>query len=282
METSREDVGIVLRSALLGRGAQQRFSLFILVIVCFLLLFIETIETKPLNYLRSFVKDTIYRGSLIASSPIKGLKFTSGSIGKHINLYNDYDKLKKENEKLKSEISKSDFLILENTQLRKLIDEQVKSPSNLVSSRVMLDEKSPYLNSFILNSGSNKKIKNGMAVLDGTNFIGRIVDVNFFSSRVLLISDLNSKIPVILEPSGNHAILSGRGTDGPTLEYLPKNHKVKEGDKVYTSGKEGIFSPGIPIGQANFKNDRISVSLFSDLNQITFVNINLGDSEENK
>ena len=282
METSREDVGIVLRSALLGRGAQQRFSLFILVIVCFLLLFIETIETKPLNYLRSFVKDTIYRGSLIASSPIKGLKFTSGSIGKHINLYNDYDKLKKENEKLKSEISKSDFLILENTQLRKLIDEQVKSSSNLVSSRVMLDEKSPYLNSFILNSGSNKKIKNGMPVLDGTNFIGRVVDVNFFSSRVLLISDLNSKIPVILEPSGNHAILSGRGTDEPTLEYLPKNHKVKEGDKVYTSGKEGIFSPGIPIGQANFKNDRISVSLFSDLNQITFVNINLGDVEENK
>ena len=282
METSREDVGIVLRSALLGRGAQQRFSLFILVIVCFLLLFIETIETKPLNYLRSFVKDTIYRGSLIVSSPIKGLKFTLGSIGKHINLYNDYDKLKNENEKLRSEISKSDFLILENTQLRKLIDEQVKSPSNLVSSRVMLDEKSPYLNSFILNSGSNKKIKNGMAVLDGTNFIGRIVDVNFFSSRVLLISDLNSKIPVILEPSGNHAILSGRGRDKPTLEYLPKNHKVKEGDKVYTSGKEGIFSPGIPIGQANFKNDRIFVSLFSDLNQITFVNINLGDVEENK
>ena len=95
METSREDVGIVLRSALLGRGAQQRFSLFILVIVCFLLLFIETIETKPLNYLRSFVKDTIYRGSLIASSPIKGLKFTLGSIGDHIDLYNDYDKLKK-------------------------------------------------------------------------------------------------------------------------------------------------------------------------------------------
>ena len=279
METSREDVGIVLRSALLVRGAQQRFSLFILAIVCFLLLFIETIETKPLNYLRSFLKDTIYRGSLIVSSPIKGLEFTFTSIGNHINLYDDYDKLKKENEKLRSEISKSDFLILENTQLRKLIDEQVKSSSNLISSRVMLDEKSPYLNSYILNSGSNKKIKNGMAVLDGTNFIGRIVDVNFFSSRVLLISDLNSKIPVIIEPSGSHAILSGRGTDEPTLEYLPKNHQVKEGDKVYTSGKEGIFSQGIPIGKANFNDDKIFVSLFSDLNQITFVNIKLEEAK---
>ena len=61
----------------------------------------------------------------------------------------------------------------------------------------MLDKQSPYLNSFIINIGSNKNIKNGMAVLDGKNFIGRIVDVNFFSSRVLLVSDLNSKIPVI-------------------------------------------------------------------------------------
>ena len=113
----------------------------------------------------------------------------------------------------------------------------------------MLDKQSPYLNSFIINSGSNKEIKNGMAVLDGKNFIGRIVDVNFFSSRVLLVTDLNSKIPVSIEPSGHQAILSGRGTKEPTLEYLPKNHQVQSGNKVYTSGKEGIFAPGIPIGE---------------------------------
>ena len=88
---------------------------------------------------------------------------------------------------------------------------------------------------------ANHKIKNGMAVLDGKNFIGRIVDVNFFSSRVLLISDLNSKIPVVIEPSGNHAILSGHGERELTLEYLPENHTVKEGDKIYTSGKDGYF-----------------------------------------
>ena len=75
---------------------------------------------------------------------------------------------------------KSDFLELENTQLRKLIEEQVSSSSNLVSARVMLDKQSPYLKFFIINIGTNKNIKNGMAVLDGKNFIGRIVDVNFF------------------------------------------------------------------------------------------------------
>ena len=100
-------------------------------------------------------------------------------------------------DELRNNISKTDFLELENSQLRKLIEEQVQSPFNLVSARVMLDKQSPYLNSFVINVGGNKNIKNGMAVLDGDNFIGRIVDVNFFSSRVLLISDLNSKIPVI-------------------------------------------------------------------------------------
>ena len=116
-----------------------------------------------------------------------------------------------------------------------------------------------------------------MAVLDGENFIGRIVDVNFFSSRVLLVTDLNSKIPVLIEPSGYHAILSGRGTNEPTLEYLPKNHKVQSGDKVYTSGKEGIFVPGIPIGKVRVDDEKIFTLLFSDISQIMFININLGD-----
>ena len=279
METSRDDVGIAIRSAFLSRGTKQRFSLFALIIISCIFIFIETIETKPLNYLRSFVKDTIYRGSLLISFPSKGINNLTNYSKKHINLYRNYIQLKKENDKLKNKISKSDFLELENAQLRKLIEEQVTSSSNLVSARVMLDKQSPYLNSFVINVGSNKKIKNGMAVLDGKNFIGRIVDVNFFSSRVLLVTDLNSKIPIIVEPSGHHGILSGRGTNNTTIEYLPENHTVIDGNKVYTSGKEGIFSPGIPIGEAKVNVDKVSVLLFSDLTQITFVNIDLGDSQ---
>ncbi len=278
MKTSLEDVGIAFRSALLAKGSKQRFSLFALVSLSVLFIFIETIDTKPLNHIRAFIKDTIYRGSLVISTPSKSFSNFSVYIKEHINLYSNYIELKKENNKLKNDISKSEFLELENTQLRKLIEEQVASPSNLVSARVMLDKTSPYLNSFIINTGSNKNIKNGMAVLDGKNFIGRIVDVNFFSSRVLLVSDLNSRIPVIIEPSASHAILNGRGKNEPTLEYLPENHNVKDGDKVYTSGKEGIFTPGIPIGEVKFNNDLIQVLLFSDLSQITFININLGRS----
>ena len=191
MDTSREDVGIAIRSAFLSKGTKQKFSLFALLILSIILLFLETIEAKPLNYFRAIIKDTIYRGALVVHTPSKG-------------------------------------------------------------------------------------IKNGMAVLDGKNFIGRIVDVNFFSSRVLLVSDLNSKIPVLSEPSGSHAILSGRGTNEPTLEYLSKNNGIQDGDKIYTSGKEGIFTPGLVVGKAKIEKNNIKVLLFADLDQITFVNINLG------
>jgi len=282
MDTSREDVGIAIRSAFLAKGIKKKFSLLFLVIFSIVLLFIETIETKPLNYARAFIKDIIYRGSLIVSFPSKSLFNFTDYIEKHINLYNNYSKLKIENDELRDNISKSDFLELENVQLRQLIAEQVVSTSNLVSARVMLDKQSPYLNSFIINIGSNKDIQNGLAVLDGKNFIGRIVDVNFFSSRVLLVSDLNSKIPVITEPSAHHAILSGHGIKNPTLEYLPENHNIQDGDKVYTSGKEGIFFPGTPVGEVKIVNNIIEVLLFSDLSQITFVNINLGDSNKDK
>jgi len=277
MDTSRDDIGIAIRSAFLKRGTQQKFSLFALIIVSIILIASDSINYKPLNYLRSAVKDIIYRSSLVISFPSKGFKGIGNFTSDHISLYKSYEELKKENDSLKKNISKNDYLELENTQLKQLIEDQVKSSENLVSARVMIDKSSLYLNSFILNSGTNNSIKKGLAVLDKNNFIGRIVDVNFFSSRVLLVTDLNSKIPVIIEPSGEHAILSGHGDELPSLDYLPKGSKIEYGNTVFTSGKEGLFSPGIPIGQVSAKSDKANVLLFSDINQISFVNINIGD-----
>jgi len=282
MDTNREDISIAIRSAFLSKGTKQRFSLLALIIISTILIFIEKIETKPLNYVRLLINDTIFKSSSVASLPYKGINTITKKTKNHFNLYDNYNELKIENSELKNNILKNNFLELENTQLRKLIDEQTSSKSNFVSARVMLDNKSPYINSFIINAGSNKKIKNGKAVLSGKNFVGRIVDVNYFSSRVLLVTDLNSKIAIITEPSGHHALLSGHGEKKPTLEYLPKDHSVRDGNKVYTSGKEGVFAPGIPIGSVKIEKNIIKVLLFSNLSQITFVNIAIKDLTESK
>ena len=101
METSREDVGIAIRSAFLKRGTQQRFSLFVLVLLSIAFLFAETIETKPLNYFRSFIKDVIYRGSVMVSWPSNGFQYVSNKAKDHINFYNNYENLLEENKQLK-------------------------------------------------------------------------------------------------------------------------------------------------------------------------------------
>ena len=282
MSTQRDDFGIAIRSAFLVKGTKQKFSLLALIALSILLIFIDSLEVKPIKFIRSFIKDTIYRGSVIVSAPSRTFGYLKDNAFEHLNLYKNYQELKEQNKTMKNNIRSSDFLKLENKQLRKLIDDEANLPTTLLSARVMIDKQSPYLNSFIINIGSNKKIKNGMAVLHNQNFIGRIVDVNFFSSRVLLITDLNSKIPIITEPSARHAILSGHGLNLPTLEYLPEIHNIKDGDKIYTSGKEGIFSPGIPIGEVKIEKDIIKVLLFSDFDQITFINIDLRARESNK
>ena len=133
MDTSREDVGIAIRSAFLQKGTQQRFSLFILIVISIILLFIESIDSKPLNFVRSVIKDSIYRGSVIISSPVNGVRSIFQSTKNHITLYSNYEKLKEENKELKNKISNSEFLTLENTQLKEIIaDTTFSSPDNFI------------------------------------------------------------------------------------------------------------------------------------------------------
>ena len=109
----------------------------------------------------------------------------------------------------------------------------------------------------------------GSAVRSGSYFVGKVVGVNYLTSRVLLINDLNSKIPVIIEPSGTSAIVSGNGSKlFGDIEYLPEKNQVEEGHIIYTSGADGIISSGIPIGKITIINNKKLVRFFADFNQI--------------
>jgi len=116
MDTSREDVGILIRSAFLAKGTKQRFSLLALVILSIVFIFIETIETKPLNYLRSFIKDTIYRGSQFVAVPFNSFDSISENISSHISLYENYNKLNKDEfiNELNNNINNYDTYIKKN------------------------------------------------------------------------------------------------------------------------------------------------------------------------
>ena len=167
------------------------------------------------------------------------------------------------------------FFKEENERLKKIIDEKTLFSENYFVTKILLDQQSPYLKSVIINKGSKHGIKKGFSVLENSYFIGKIVDVNNLTSRVLLASDLNSKIPIIIEPGGVNAILSGTGNDKyADLEHLPVKNSVKDGHIVYTSGIDGTISAAIPVGEVFENENKKFVKFFVDFNQIQLVKVN--------
>ena len=281
MSTSRDDFGIVIRSALLQRGAKQKFSLFALILLSLFIFILDNSNLKPIKILRSIINDGIYRISAVSSSPIKFSGASKDFFVKHIFTYEENERLRKELEDLKSKNFQSSFLEAQNNELQNVLNLEKNSPYSVVNAKVILDKNSPFLNSVIINKGSNAGIKLGMPVLNEGYLAGRIVEVNFVSSRILLLNDLNSRIPVVVSPSGTQAILSGVGKREPSLEYLPDNFMLGEKESiVFTSGKDGVLFPGIAIGKVVLNDNKKLVKLFADPDQISVVSVALDQQED--
>ena len=277
MATSRDDFVIAIRSAFLKKGNKQRFSLVALILFSVVLIVLSRINFPAINYLKIGLNEVVYRVSFIVSLPEQQLNRSLIAINNHLNLYNDHDQLKEKFKTLRGKELDNEYLKFENERLRKLIDEYIINTDELVA-KVLLDKESPFLRSIILNKGSKDKIRIGMAVLDGPYLVGKVVEVNYATSRVLLISDLNSKIPVILEPGDIQSIMSGSGKNNGQIQYFKTENILNEKKIVFTSGSGGIFKSGIPIGEFNSGEE---IKFFSDLSQLTFVKVVSFNKENN-
>ena len=277
MATSRDDFVIAIRSAFLKKGNKQRFSLVALIIFSVVLIVLSRINFPAINYLKIGLNEVVYRVSFIVSLPEQQLNRSLIVINNHLNLYNDHDQLKEKFKSLRGKELDNEYLKFENERLRKIIDEYIINTDELVA-KVLLDKESPFLRSIILNKGSKDKIRIGMAVLDGPYLVGKVVEVNYATSRVLLISDLNSKIPVILEPGDIQSIMSGSGKNNGQIQYFKTENILNEKKIVFTSGSGGIFKSGIPIGEIISGEE---IKFFSDLSQLTFVKVVSFNKENN-
>ena len=274
MATSRDDFVIAIRSAFLKKGNQQRFSLIGLIFFSVGLLILSKINLPFTNYLKITLNEIVYRTSFIVSVPEKKILDHSDKIQDHYNVYNDYVLVKEKIKTLESKKYETQFLEVENKRLKKTINEYIFKSDELVA-KVLIDKNSPFLKSVIVNKGSKDKVKLGMAVLDGSYLVGKIVEVNYSTSRALLVSDLNSKIPVGIEPGNIQSILSGTGKQNGKIEYLETDILIKDKSIVYTSGSGGLFKSGIPVGiyHIETEEDYEVVHFFSKLSQLTFVKL---------
>ena len=281
MATSRDDFVIAIRSAFLKKSNKQRFSLIGLIFFSIGLLFLSKINLPVTNYLKITLNEVVYRSSFIISIPEKKIQNFNNKIKDHYNVYNDYLLVKEKLNKLQSEKYDVQFLKEENKRLKKNIDEYVYNSEELVA-KVLIDKDSPFLKSIIVNKGSKDNVKLGMAVLDRNYLVGKIVEVNYSTARALLVSDLNSKIPVGLEPGNIQSILTGTGKQNGKIEYFEKEMDVRDESIVYTSGSGGLFKSGIPVGIYNEKQDKEStVTFFSKLSQLTFVKLVSFEEDKN-
>jgi len=276
MASSRDDFVIAIRSAFLKKSYQQKFSLLTLIFLSFIIIILGSFNFKAIQYIKIGIKEVVYRSSFIASTPENYFKDLKIKIEEHFNFYDQYKKNEIELKNLKEKKLSNDFLILENNKLRELINETVQSED--IYAKVLVDKDSPYLKSIILNKGSKDNVKIGMAIVDKSYLVGKIIEVNYTNSRALLLSDLNSKIPVLLEPIDIHAVLSGTGKNHGVIEYTKDEYKQKiDGKKiiVYTSGYGGLFKSGLPVGKINTNNinKENKVNFFSDFRQLDYVKI---------
>ncbi len=273
-ETGRDDFIIAIRSAFLKKGTRQKFSLFTLLIISTLVLSLEYFKSGPVDKFRSFTKDFIYKGSYFISLPFVSINDQYHNFQDHMSMYENYKKIENKILKTESLENEIDYYKSENKRLKKLLEEKEMFSEKYLFSKILLDKQSPYLKSLIVNKGYDHGVRLGLAVREKSYFVGKIIGVNFLTSRILLASDLNSKIPVIIEPGSINAILVGTGkNEFAELEYLPKKNNVSDGNIVYTSGIDGIIEPAIPIGKVFVNEGQEYVRFFVDFNQIKFVKI---------
>jgi rod shape-determining protein MreC len=278
MEQSRDDFVIAIRSAFLKKGTQQRFSLLGLIFFSLIFLILGSYNFKVVDLVKISIKEVVYRSSFIVSGPEKIIGIGFNKITDHINHYSNYKNMEEKLDKLEALDLSNQIITLENIKYKKLVDDYFIK-NNEIFAKVLIDKNSPFLRSVVLNKGSKNNIKLGMAVLDGEYLIGKVVEVNFFTTRVLLISDINSKIPVSISPNDVQAIMSGDGKQNATLQYTQGTDLKNNNEDmiVTTSGAGGLFKSGILIGRINFTEisttNNLKVNIYKDFSQLKYVKV---------
>ena len=281
MADSRDDFIIAIRYALLKKGAKQKFSLIFLISLSILVLALDRLSVPYIISTRSVLNDFVYQVSVVSSQPKKFINYLGNSVKNHYGVIEKNKILGEEVNKLKREYYDSLFLKTENEILKKALSiASIKTNERdiVIPARVILDPESPYLKSLLINKGKNNNIIKGMTVFSDGYLIGRIIESNFLSARVLLITDLNSKIPVIIQDTDVNGILVGEGKKTDLLlEYTPDEFSPEPNKIIFTSGKDGMLAAGMPVAETYLnKNNKVQIKSLANPRQALIVHVTNG------
>lgn len=252
----------------------QRFSFLLLLLLALGSIVVSRSDAPWINGFRAGFTDATAPLIETLAVPVRAVSSWFSSFEDIESLRRENARLRDENRRLKMGIVQVQRYLAENRRLRELVGAPPPRQGKHIGARVMASGGGAYTRSFILAAGSHHKVRRGLAVLGPNGLVGRIVNVGEFTSRVLLITDLNSRLPVMLADTGERAILTGRNGRFAELKYLPTRHSVKAGARVVTSGHGGVMPPGLPVGKVvSVEKGLVLVRPYANLNRIVFVRV---------
>ena len=254
--------------------AAQRFAFVLLAAAALALMLINKSNPSSVERFRSIVLDGASPVLEILSQPAITISRAMKEASFLINLYDENNRLREENLRLKHWQSAALRLRQENSGLRQLLNAKSDSATTFLSARVIGDSGGPFVRTALLNIGSNDGVSKGQAAINGNGLVGRVAEVGLRSSRILLITDLNSRIPAVVESSRDRGVLEGDNSSNLRLNYLPDGTRVNAGDRVVTSGHGGIFPPELPIGVVSVVTDGVAyVQPFVQFRSLDYVRV---------
>ncbi|MGB3810892.1 MAG: rod shape-determining protein MreC [Parvibaculum sp.] len=238
------------------------------------LLLLGRAETYVFDRARQVVTDMAAPLLEMASRPVAVARRVVERTDEYAYVFDENERLRAENARLLAWKEAALRLEAKVARYEALLNVQVDPGINYISGRVVSDNGGPFVDTVIVNVGRAQGAKSGDAVIDTDGLIGRVVATGEKASRILLLTDLNSRIPVVIEPAHYKAVLAGDNTNWPRLEYLPAASSISPGDRVVTSGDGGLIPPGLPIGLVIQTSDGfMRVQTFADRDRLDFVRV---------
>ena len=262
------------KPALPIRDVSGRVSLIFMVTLAAALLLLGRAETYVVDRARQIVTDMAAPLLELASRPVAAARRVVESTDQYAYVFDENERLREENARLLAWKEAALKLEAKVARFEALLNVQVDPTISYVTGRVVGDSGGPFVETFIVNVGSDQNVESGQAVIDTDGLIGRIVATGTKASRILLLTDLNSRVPVSIEPSRVRAVLAGDNSSWPRLEYVPAGAHIELGDRVVTSGHGGLLPPGLPVGIVIQTDDGfLRVQSYSDRSRLDMIRV---------
>jgi rod shape-determining protein MreC len=231
-------------------------------------------DTVVVSRARTLLIDLIAPVMDAASRPIASAKEAANSVHELIALKQENARLAEENKTLVEWQSIGRELQSQNAALRDLLKFKPDPRASYVTAPVIADTSSGYVRSLIVLAGQNDGVVKGQAAITGAGLVGRVLEVGRRASRILLLTDISARVPVVIERTRDQAVLAGNNSDNPELQYLPRDVDIKVGDRIVTSGVGGNFPVGLPVGEVTrVAEGHILVQLYAQLDRMEYLRL---------